>query len=286
MRSRTERKGPSTRSCLPSLVALSSARETESERKRSRRGDPPEEPTLPPLGTVERDREGRIVYVDLQPRPSGGDGLDALRSRLLSVRPTRRVLDRLTPINRGRLLVEIEDAMALDLFRVWLLRAMGEVEALGLLLTPLGPRIRLLGAQFIVPKVTEYEPRVAAQSPHTDVDTKGEVISVAIHLHGDAMGTLIDATARVDSSGAVTNGSGFGRAMTSIFAYDTGAVHAGPSIAHVPPPYPQYLISRVFVLLCADTLDPRRIAQHRHDNGLRGAVDLTLVVPSQTDTNA
>ena len=32
------------------------------------------------------------------------------------------------------------DAMALDLFRVWLLSAMGRVEALRLLLTPLGPR--------------------------------------------------------------------------------------------------------------------------------------------------
>jgi hypothetical protein len=171
--------------------------------------------------------------------------------------------------------------MALDLFRVWLLSTMGRVEALRLLLTPLGPRIRLLGAQFIVPKVTEYEPRIAAQTPHTDVDTKAEVISVAVHLQGDAMGTLIDAMAHVDSSGAVANGSGFRRAMTPIFAYDTGAVHAGPGIAHVPPPYPQYFTSRVFVLLCADTLDPRRIAQHRHDNGLRGAVDLTLMMSSQ-----
>ena len=94
--------------------------------------------------------------------------------------------------------------------------------------------------------------------------------------------TLIDAMAHVDSSGAVANGSGFRRAMTPIFAYDTGAVHAGPGIAHVPPPYQHYFTSRVFVLLCADTLDPRRIAQHRHDNGLRGAVDLTLVMSSQT----
>ena len=169
--------------------------------------------------------------------------------------------------------------MALDLFRVWLLSAVVRVEAFRSLLTPLGPRIRLLGAQFIVPKVTEYEPRIAAQTPHTDVDAKGEVISVALHLQGDAMGTLIDAMAHVDSSGAVVNGSGFGRAMTPIFAYDTGAVHAGPGVAHVPPPYPQYFTSRVFVLLCADTLDPRRIEQHRHDNGLRGTVDRTIMVP-------
>ena len=169
--------------------------------------------------------------------------------------------------------------MALDLFRVWLLSAVVRVEAFRSLLTPLGPRIRLLGAQFIVPKVTEYEPRIAAQTPHTDVDAKGEVISVALHLQGDAMGTLIDAMAHVDSSGAVVNGSGFRCAMTPIFAYDTGAVHAGPGVAHVPPPYPQYFTSRVFVLLCADTLDPRRIAQHRHDNGLRGTIDRAIMVP-------
>ena len=44
-----------------------------------------------------------------------------------------------------------------------------------------------LGAQFIVPKVTEFEPRIAAQTPHTDVDTNAEVISVAVHLQGDAV---------------------------------------------------------------------------------------------------
>ena len=273
---RWQHEGPA-RSNLPSLAALGG--EDGSNRERSRRGDPLDAPAQPSLGAVERDREGRIVYVDLQPSSSGEDALDALRSRLLSVQPTRRVLDRLTPINRGRLLVEIEDAMALDLFRAWLLSAVVRVEALRSLLTPLGPRIRLLGAQFIVPKVTEYEPRIAAQTPHTDVDAKGEVISVALHLQGDAMGTLIDAMAHVDSSGAVVNGSGFGRAMTPIFAYDTGTVHAGPGVAHVPPPYPQYFTSRVFVLLCADTLDPRRIAQHRHDNGLRGTIDRAIMVP-------
>ena len=275
-----ERKGLSAGSDLPSLTALSDTR--GSEYKRSRRGDSPDPPVQPPLGLVERDQEGKIVYVDLQP-PSSDDGLDVLRSRLLTVQPTRQILDRLLPINRGRLLVEIEDVEALNLFRRWLLSAMVRVEALRWLLTPLGPRILLLGAQFIVPKVTEYEPRIAAQMPHTDVDTKGEVISVAINLQSSAMGTLLDATAHIDSSGVVAYGSGFKRAMTPIFAYDTGTVHAGPGVAHVPPPYPQYFTSRVFVLLCANTLDPRRIAQHRHDNGLRGAFHLTITVPPASD---
>ena len=191
-----ERKGLSAGSDLPSLTALSDTR--GSEYKRSRRGDSPDPPVQPPLGLVERDQEGKIVYVDLQP-PSSDDGLDVLRSRLLTVQPTRQILDRLLPINRGRLLVEIEDVEALNLFRRWLLSAMVRVEALRWLLTPLGPRILLLGAQFIVPKVTEYEPRIAAQMPHTDVDTKGEVISVAINIQSSAMGTLLDATAHIDS---------------------------------------------------------------------------------------
>ena len=84
--------------------------------------------------------------------------------------------------------------------------------------------------------MTEYQRSVAPQTPHTDVDAKGEVISVALHLDGAAMGTLLDATARLDASGNVVGGGGFSRANTSIFAYDTNAVHAGPGVPYVPPP--------------------------------------------------
>ena len=38
------------------------------------------------------------------------------------------------------------------------------------MLQPLGPRILLLGGQFIVPRVTEYDRRIAPQTPHSDVD--------------------------------------------------------------------------------------------------------------------
>ena len=102
-----ERKGLSAGSDLPSLTALSDTRGIEC--KRSRRGDSPDLPVQPPLGLVERDQEGKIVYVDLQPQSSVDDGLDVLRSRLLTIQPKRQILDRLLPINRGRLLVEIED---------------------------------------------------------------------------------------------------------------------------------------------------------------------------------
>ena len=59
------------------------------------------------------------------------------------------------------------------------------------------------------------------QAPHTDVDAKGEVVSVAINVDGHAMGTLVDARARLDEGGRVLDGSGFGRADTALFAYDT-----------------------------------------------------------------
>lgn len=218
------------------------------------------------------------MYVDLRPRDAENElALNVLRSRLLGMQPTQRVLDRLTPINGGRVLVEIDDTMALGLFRGWLLSAMARIEALRMLLAPLGPRLRLLGAQLIVPKVTEHEPRVVAQMPHTDVGVKGEVVSVAIHLdlNDQPMGTLIDAAAHL-ANGTVTDGRGFGRAMTPVFIYDTGVVHAGPGVAFVPPPYPHYFTNRAFVLLCPDTLDPRQITQHRRENGLRGAIDLTI----------
>lgn len=252
---------------IPSLVALSA------KRTRSSRDDQALVSVPPALGPAERDAEGRIVYVDLQ---GGSELLGALLARLSQLRPTPRVLERRTPINRGRILVEIEDPTAFHRFHEWFLWAAANVAAFRELIEPLGERIRLLGGQFIVPKVTEYEPRILAQTPHTDVDTKGEVIAVAIHLEGEAMGTWIDPEARISASGAVLGDRGFGRADTPIFAYDTGAVHAGPGVAHVPPPYPRYFTSRAFVLLCSDALHPMRLAEHRLANGLRGSVDLTI----------
>jgi hypothetical protein len=130
------------------------------------------------------DREGRVVYVDLEPR--GEDRmLQALRDHLSAAQPTLHMLERLPLINRNRVLVEIEDRVALDLFQAWLLGSalkgpMGE--ALGNLFSPLDKRILLLGAHFICPRVTALEPRILPQTPHTDVDTRGEVIAVGLHI--------------------------------------------------------------------------------------------------------
>ena len=50
------------------------------------------------------------------------------------------------------------------------------MSALRQLLEPLGSRILLLGAHFICPRVTEYEPRIA----------------VGLHHQGEPMNTLLD----------------------------------------------------------------------------------------------
>ena len=240
-------------------------------------------PPAPNLSPVEVDRGGRVVYVDLQPTGDDDPSPQSLRSRLSAIQPTARTLERLPLINRSRVLIEVGDTMALDLFQAWLLTTatnsdMGE--ALRRLLRPLGSRILLLGAHFICPRVTEYEPRILPQQPHTDVGTRGEVIAVGLHLQGEPMNTLLDPHATLDTGGEVQGGSGFRRAHTSVFAFETAAVHAGPGVPHVEGPYPRFLTSRIFFLLASADLDPDKIAKHRADNGLVGAANRTFELPA------
>ena len=269
----------STQQGLPSLSRL----HIGCPAKRPRRGDQSgsaNQPDTPNLSTVEMDSEEKVVYVDLQ-MAAQNDRFATLKESLVSNQPSERILSKLSPINRGRLLVEIEAKTTLAHFSAWLGTALvseATGPALRLLLAPLGPRLRLLGAQWIVPKATEYEPKIAAQTPHTDVDAKGEVVSIALNVAGNNMGTLIDAKARIGGDGSVVDGAGFGRAATPAFAYDTGAVHGGPGVARVDGPYPKYFIERAFFLLSADDLPEDRIAQHRRDNELRGRVDLVVGV--------
>ena len=93
------------------------------------------------------------------------------------------------------------------------------------------------------------------------------------------MDTLIDTHATFDTHGNVQGGSGFRRAHTSVFAFETAAVHAGPGIPHVEGPYPLFVTSRIFFLLAAANLDPANVAKHRADNGLSGAANLVLEFP-------
>ena len=252
--------------------------------KRSRRSQPTGvAPPLQNLSAVEVDATDTVVYVDLQPGEGEDVSLQTMRARLSAIQPTARALERLPLINRSRVLVEIEDRMALDLFQAWLLTTAtnGTIgDALMQLLQPLGSRILLLGAHFICPRVTEYEPRILPQQPHTDVGTQGEVIAVGLHLQGEPMNTLLDPHATLDTSGEVKGGSGFRRAHTSVFAFETAAVHAGPGVPHIEGPYPRFLTSRIFFLLTAADLDPSKIAKHRADNGLTGAANLMFELPT------
>ena len=105
-------------------------------------------------------------------------------------------------------------------------------------------------------------------------------MAVGLHLQGEPMNTLLDPLATLDTSGEVQGGSGFRRAHTSVFAFETAAVHAGPGVPHVEGPYPRFLTSRIFFLLAPADLDPSKIAKHRADNGLAGAVNLTFELPA------
>jgi len=215
----------------------------------------------------------------------GGEEFGMMRLRLwtLSMNMSDRYLLRQPLINRNRVLIEVEDHRALDWFLRWIVTTakldsvMGK--ALHQLLVPLGGRILLLGGHFIIPKVTEYAPQILQQVPHTDVHTKGEVIGVGLHLNGEPMNTLVDPNATLDSTGQIQGGSGFLKANTNAFAFDTGAVHAGPGSPRVDGPFPRFFTSRIFFLLCSATLTPTQIAKHRSDNALVGHANLVFDLP-------
>ena len=113
--------------------------------------------------------------------------------------------------------------------------------------------------------MTEYERGfVAQQEFHTDVDVLGEVLAVALHVEGEPMNSLID-----PHGAPMVQSPQLARAASSVFIFDTGAVHAGPGAVGIAGPYPRYLTSRVFFLLASPTLDADRVAQHRAHNGLQ-----------------
>ena len=251
----------------------------------------PNNEPIPSLEATASDPSGATVYVNLERENDAL--LKVLRSTLFESQPPTRVLERLQPINKGRVLVEITDQQIHAIFEAWLLDTYNDPitgPSLAQLLAPLGGRLRIVGAQWIVPKVTEYDRTITPQAPHTDVGRKGEVVSIGLHVAGNPMGTLLNPSARVNSDGAVVGWHGFKRTNSSIFAYDTGTVHAGPGRSSVPPPYPRYFTERVFFLLCADSLDSSSVARHRRDNGLY-SIDYwqfirTIQLPPPPPTNA
>ena len=255
-------------------------------RCRLRSAGTPSEPNSPPLLSVEEAANGQVVYVDL--RPDEQDSvesvvrLQALRARLIDLQPSQQALARMALINGSRVLVEVTDVAALDLFRAWMVATMAEDNVMGnglrKLLLQLGPWVRLLGGHFICPRLTEYEPRVTQQQPHMDVGVRGEVVGIGINLLDEPMNTIIDTHARLDHNGRMHDGIGFRRAATSAFGFETAAVHAGPAMPHVGGPYPRYLTNRLFFLLSSEALPLARVSQHRADNDLCGDAELLIPV--------
>ena len=251
-------------------------RKRESIDEDSRRTRPPggEEaplPPIPPLPRIGRDADGRVVYVDLRPLVATSAHVSLVK-RLRQLQPTDKQLSRLSPINRQRVLYEVDPG---ETVRTWLVKATQNLnvgQALRTLFEPLTAfdnKLRLVGAQFIVPKVTQYDRRrVPAQVPHQDIATQGEVIAIAVHLQHKPLGTHVYPTAVLQSDGLPVGKSGFGRAETPCFAYDVSTVHAGAGIEDVDGPYPRFFKERVFLLFCSSALSKERVAAHRKDNGL------------------
>jgi hypothetical protein len=255
--------------------------------RRSSRLQPKASTAALDLDTVERDGDGRVIYVDLASSMTGARTtavMRTLQARLATIQPSQAQLLRMPLINRSRVLVEMEDQVALSLFCAWMLEILsGPSSTIGAavreLMAPLGQSMLLLGGHFICPRVTEYEPRISQQTPHTDVETIGEVVGIGLHTRNEFMHTLIDPHATLDSEGNVHDGSGFRQANTPAFAFETGAVHAGPGVPHVPGPYPRFITDRIFFLLCSADLPPSHVAKHRADNGLVGRANLVIDLP-------
>ena len=226
-----------------------------------------QEETLPDaIGPVARDGDGRVVFVDLD-YPEGKVKLEKLKQELRVAAPTLRFLERAPLINRSRVLYQIHDPAAHTAFVDWFVHSTVQLPPLREMLAPLGKQLCLLGMHYIAPRVsTAYEPYIRQQEPHTDIDSKREVMAVGLHVFGEKMNTLLDPTAFIDDSGAVVPGDGLKRAYTNTFIMDVGAVHAGPGKAHVEGPYPRFLIGRVFIMVCSAKLPAERVAKHRRDN--------------------
>ena len=227
---------------------------------------PPPAPTLhPPLPSVASDEFDRVVYVDA--RAAAEEQVGALQEALRSSAPTPAELERLHPINKQRLLVEIQaHSPAVGAFASWLQHAVRASGALARLLDPavVDGEVLLLGAHWIVSKVTQHDhATIPQQDFHADVNATGHVFSVAVHTRDEPMGTIVDPRGTVS-----VRSSAVGRADTPIFAYDTGVIHAGPGRAGVSGPYPYYDVGRVFFILASPELDPALVAKYRVDNDL------------------
>ena len=230
---------------------------------------PPARPRRVAVRAAHVAQHGRhVVYVPLELPGRIRDGvatrlLARLRRELVCGAPSAAQLAqfeqacRVKPINGGRLLVDVDPGSRRSCLQ-WIAALLAERadrpdDPLQQLMRGVASSgtLALLGAQYIVPKISPYCPRVREQAVHTDVPQQQLMATFALHLRGESLHTLLDLT-------------GFGAPMTptsaSAFAFDSGVKHAGRGRpAPTPPPHePTYLIERVFVMLVDAQLPPRR----------------------------
>ena len=170
-----------------------------SRSKRPRRHEstsaPSQFPSLPPTAC---DSDKRVVYVDLKSFVENYAHV-ALVAWLQTVQEhelkDHRKLSQLSPINANRLLYEVKQLRG-EVLGAWLVQAMKDPNFKELLKPLIEPtnKLRLIGAHFIIPKVTEYSRGILQpQKPHQDIASKGEVVAIAIDLSGKPLNTLINA---------------------------------------------------------------------------------------------
>ena len=258
------------------LKSLSIAADTDEEppSRRMRRSEPGASSGYEKMADVVVDGNGTPVYVDLV----AGDMSDVteaakqrLLARLRALRPSVAVLQRQTPINKNRHLVQVLDhADELgSLLCVFLQSVRRDNDWFDKMITPYDD-ILVLGLQWIVPRVDFSAPRVLPQRPHTDVGGRGLVFVLAFDVDGGELGTLIDS----DATATPPDTAMFNprRAASSVFCYDGGLVHSGPAgeavdIARLEREGPVYYRNRFFVVCCSSGLTETQIGSLRVDNG-------------------
>ena len=257
-----------------------SSRSIDTQSTRSTRGanplpPEPQQPLRPALPSVIRDSTNRIVYVDAR-----GSGNSApLRSALLQAAPDDSTLAGLDTVNKGRALIDIKSAAAMTAFQQWLCTSVADNAAVAEMISSVADEsgsVLLLGAHFIIPKVTSHDHMaVQEQAFHTDIEPMGQVVAVAVNTEDREMDTLIDAQGTV-----LVRSPTVGRAATSLYCFDIGVVHAGPGRQCVHGPYPVYDKTRVFFLLASPTMPMELVTVRRKDNGLKRMPLLLKLRPS------
>ena len=131
----------------------------------------------------------------------------------------------------------------------------------------LGARLEalLLGVHWIVPRVEAHDHGTVRPQPmHTDILHKGEVLAIAVHAGGLPMGTLLDPLADVFTPTRACASA----AVSSAFAYDSGALHGAPGRTNVEGPYPAFDVSRAFFMIASLGLPSATVAAHQSSNRL------------------